>query len=129
MLKIRSDIHPEDKQISILVNLAKRVIEVAGVMPKKKEVHPSGLYNYIDWQALGWNDCLEACTLAIAGGWVKREDLLTEEEIAKILFSSSGFLDKYKDWNNLAEGRKDIFMGDAKAILQAQEEKINVNKS
>jgi hypothetical protein len=62
-----------EKELNILVYLAKQVIEVAGVLPAKIDTFdlPKGMM-ILEKETI--NKTIDACTLAIAGGWVKRED-------------------------------------------------------
>jgi hypothetical protein len=72
------------KAFELLISIAERVIEVTGVLPtpehKSKDCH----------RCAKEQEIINACTLAIAGGWVKREDY-------DLLQERYGVLEKERD--------------------------------
>ena len=68
-LHIRSDIHPKDPDVSVLIDLAQRYLSASEVMPEKKMTYEhrevNGMKEVDGRYNAGFNDCLDACTLTM----------------------------------------------------------------
>ena len=87
-LKIRSDIHPKDPDVSVLLDCAKRVLDAEEELPEKiKEPDVIACEENIgnDYFACGWNAAIDQAALVIAKNYRRVIELPSVDEIYKIL--------------------------------------------